>query len=72
MKNDLNAKIIVTTAYDDSQEMINQMIKLGAHAFLPKPMNRMTLMKTITDSLYHGKVSGNHNQICKSVVLEQN
>jgi len=72
MKDDITAKVIVTTAYDDSQEVINQMMKLGAHAFLPKPMNLLNLMKTISDSLYNGKVAGTNNQISKSFVLNQN
>ena len=72
MKDNLNARVVVTTAYNDDQDSINRLIKQGAFSFLPKPMNRMTLMKTITDVLYDGKVSGTHNQIAKSVVLDQN
>lgn len=72
MKDNSKMKIIVTTAYDDDQETINKLIKLGACSFIPKPMNRMTLMKTVTDALYNGKISGTHNQISKSIVLEQN
>jgi DNA-binding NarL/FixJ family response regulator len=55
-KFDNDAKIIVTTSYDDSQENINKVIKLGAQNFLPKPMNHMVLMKTVSDALYAGKI----------------
>jgi len=72
MKDNFSAKVIVTTAFDDSQETINQMMKLGAYAFLPKPMNLINLMKTISDSLYNGHVAGTKNQISKSIVLNQN
>ena len=72
MEKNVNVKIIMTTAYADDQKTINQLIKMGAFSFIPKPMNRMTLMKTVTDALYNGKISGTHNQISKSIVLEQN
>jgi len=72
MKDDFNSRVIMTTAYDDDQETINRLFKLGAYSFVPKPMNRMTLMKTISDALYNGKIAGTHNQISKSFVLNQN
>jgi len=72
MKDNFNVKVVVTTAYDDSQETINQMIKLGAHGFLPKPMNLILLTKTISDALYNGKVAGTHNKVSKSFVLNHN
>ena len=72
MKDNLDAKVIMTTAYDDDQETINQLMKLGAFSFVSKPMNRLTLMKYISDALYSGKIAGTHNQIAKSVVLNQN
>lgn len=72
MKEDSNARVIMTTAYDDDQNTINQLFKLGAYSFVPKPMNRMTLMKTVSDALYNGKIAGTHNQISKSFVLNQN
>ncbi len=72
MKDDFNARVIMTTAYGDDQESINRLFKLGAFSFVPKPMNRMTLMKTISDALYDGKIAGTHNQISKSFVLNQN
>jgi len=72
MKEDSNVRIIMTTAYDDDQNTINHLFKLGAYSFVPKPMNRMTLMKTVSDALYNGKIAGTHNQISKSFVLNQN
>ena len=72
MKDDFNVKVVVTTAYDDSQETINQMIKLGAYSFLPKPMNLILLMKTISDALYNGRVAGTNNKVAKSCVLNDN
>ena len=71
VKDNVNAKVIVTTAFDDSQEMINKVMKMGAYGFLPKPMNLILLMKTISDALYNGRVAGTHNQIAKSFVLNQ-
>ena len=71
MKHDSNAKIIMITAYGDDQETINRLIKLGAHSFVPKPMNRIILMKSVTDALYHGKIAGTNNQMARSVVLNQ-
>lgn len=61
IKKDKNTKIIVTTSYDDSQENINRVIKLGAISFLAKPMNHIILMKTVSDALYNGKTTGLNN-----------
>jgi len=72
MKDDINARVIVTSAYTDDQDIINHLIKLGAYSFVPKPMNRVTLSKTISEALYSGKVVGTNNQISKSFVLNQN
>ncbi len=72
MKDDFNARVIMTTAYNDDQDTINQLIKRGAFSFVPKPMNRVTLTKIISDELYNGKIAGTHNQISKSFVLNQN
>ena len=69
---DSRTKIIMTTAFHDDQDSINELMKLGAYSFVPKPMNRLTLMKTITDVLYSGKIAGTTNQMSKSVVLSQN
>lgn len=65
-----NAKIIVTTAYGDDQTIINQLMHFGASKFVSKPMNRMILMKSVTDILSSTKVAGTHNQILKSIVLD--
>ncbi|MCH7966481.1 MAG: response regulator [Thaumarchaeota archaeon] len=70
MKNDSDVKVIITTAYDDNQETISHLIKMGACNFLAKPMNRMTLMKTITDTLYSRKIAVTHNQISKLAMSE--
>lgn len=72
VKDNIHAKVIMTTAYSDDQDTINYLIKLGAYSFVPKPMNRLTLMKSITDALYSGKIAGTHNQIARSFVLNQN
>jgi len=71
MKENFNARVVATTAYDDDQDTINHLIKLGAINFIPKPMNRVTLSKTISDALYNGKIAGTHNQIAKSFVLNE-
>ena len=57
-KNDKITKIIVTSAYGRDQESINNLIKIGANSYVPKPMNRINLMKVITDVLAMGKKPG--------------
>lgn len=57
-KNDQNTKIIVTSAYGRDQESINKLLKMGAISFVPKPLNRISLMKEITDVLAKGKMPG--------------
>ena len=57
-KNDKITKIIVTSAYSNDQESINNLIKMGANSYVPKPMNRINLMKVITDTLAKGKMPG--------------
>ena len=59
MKNDYNAKVIVTSAYDanQAQDVVNELIKLGATSFVPKPMNRTILMKAIKDVLHQNTIS---------------
>jgi len=59
MKNDFNAKVIVTSAYDANQvqDVVNELIKLGATSFVPKPMNRTILMKAIKDVLHQNSIS---------------
>ncbi|BDQ30670.1 MAG: response regulator [Nitrosopumilus sp.] len=57
-KNDQNTKIIATSAYGRDQESINKLLKMGAISFVPKPLNRIGLMKEITDVLAKGKMPG--------------
>ena len=59
MKKDHNAKVIVTSAYDanQAQNVVNELIKLGATSFVPKPMNRTILMKAIKDVLHQNIIS---------------
>ena len=57
-KNDNGTKIIITSAYSNNQEYINNLIKMGANSYVPKPMNRINLMKVITDVLSKGKMPG--------------
>jgi len=57
-KNDSVTKILVTSAFAGDQDSINKFLKLGATAFVPKPMNRINLMKSITEILAIGKMPG--------------
>ena len=57
-KNDSVTKVLVTSAFAGDQDSINNFLKLGATAFVPKPMNRINLMKSITEILAIGKVPG--------------
>ena len=52
---DANSRVVITSAYVGDQDSINRLMKLGAFSYLPKPMNRMVLMKTITDVLNDGR-----------------
>ena len=79
MKNDSNAKVIVTSAYDDNQgqAIVNELIKLGATSFVPKPMNRTILMKAIKDVLHQNNLSvtrkkSTKNNMERTVVLNTN
>jgi len=79
MKNDSNAKVIVTSAYDSNQAqgVVNELIKLGATSFVPKPMNRTILMKAIKDVLHQSTISTSRKVSSKSnmertVVLNTN
>ncbi|MCE9652510.1 MAG: response regulator transcription factor [Nitrosarchaeum sp.] len=51
IKDDPTTKVIMTTAYDDDQELLNTMMRLGAFSFVPKPMNRINLLKVVADAL---------------------
>ena len=79
MANDPTAKVIVTSAYDDNQKqaVVNELIKLGATSFVPKPMNRTILMKAIKDVLHQNTLSVTRKKSTKSnmektVVLSSN
>lgn len=79
MKNDYNAKVIVTSAYDvnQAQNVVNELIKLGATSFVPKPMNRTILMKAIKDVLHQNTISltrkkSKNSILEKTVVLNTN
>lgn len=70
MKNDRNAKVIVTSAYDvnQAQSIVNELIKLGATSFVPKPMNRTILMKAIKDVLHQNTISPTRKKSTKSTM----
>jgi len=79
MKNDCNAKVIVTSAYDvnQAQSIINELIKLGATSFVPKPLNRTILMKAIKDVLHQNTIAVTRKKskishMEKTVVLNTN
>ena len=79
MKSDPTAKVIVTSAYDDNQgqAIVNELIKLGATSFVPKPMNRTILMKAIKDVLHQNNLSvtrkkSTKNNMERTVVLNTN
>ncbi len=79
MKNNPTAKVIVTSAYDEnqSQSIVNELIKLGATSFVPKPMNRTVLMKVIKDVLHQNTISATRKKspnstLEKTVVLSTN
>jgi len=79
MKNDYNAKVIVTSAYDTNhtQGVVDELIQLGATSFVPKPMNRTILMKAIKDVLHQKTISATRKKSTKSnmektVVLNTN
>ena len=63
VKDDPATKVIMTTAYDDDQNLINDMMKRGAFSFVPKPMNRINLLKVIADALRERKNSKFYGQI---------
>ena len=57
MRNGLTCRVIITTAYGEDQRNINHLIKMGAFSYISKPMNRMILMKTVTDALNSIKIA---------------
>ena len=78
VKDNMNTRVVVTSAYIGDQTSINELMKIGAFSYLPKPMNRMVLMKTITDVLNSGrkidskKKSPRDKRTSNSFVLNQN
>jgi DNA-binding NarL/FixJ family response regulator len=79
MTSDPTAKVIVLSAYDDNQaqSVVNELIKLGATSFVPKPMNRTILMKSIKDVLHQKTISATRKKptisnMEKTVVLNTN
>ncbi len=39
VKDNMNTRVVVTSAYIGDQTSINELMKLGAFNYLPKPMN---------------------------------
>ena len=67
MRKDSDTKVIMTTAYDDDQNLLNDMMKRGAFSFVPKPMNRINLLKVVADALRERKNSKFYGEVhvCK-------
>jgi CheY-like chemotaxis protein len=63
MKDDLRTKVIMTTAYTEDQLLLNEMKALGALCFVPKPTQRLLLLKAINDGLRERKNAGLYGQI---------
>jgi len=53
----------MTTAYDDDQNLLNDFMKCGAFSFVPKPMNRINLLKVVADALRERKNAKFYGQI---------
>lgn len=70
IQDDARTKVIMTTAYTEDQELLNQMMAIGAFSFVPKPMQRVNLLKVVSDALRERKNMGMYGQIPKSVVSE--
>ena len=63
MKDDPRTKVIMTTAYTEDQLLLNEMKALGALCFVPKPTQRLLLLKAINDGLRERKNAGLYGQI---------
>ncbi|EPA05990.1 response regulator transcription factor [Candidatus Nitrosarchaeum limnium] len=61
--NDPDVKVIMTTAYDDNQNLLNDFMKFGAFSFVPKPMNRINLLKVVADALRERKNAKFYGQL---------
>ena len=57
-QDDANVKVIMTTAYTENQELVNDMMKFGAFSFVRKPMQRVNLLKVVSDALRERKKAG--------------
>ncbi|EPA05988.1 response regulator transcription factor [Candidatus Nitrosarchaeum limnium] len=68
MRDDARTKVIMTTAYTEDQELLNQMMVLGAFSFVPKPMQRVNLLKVVADALRERKNIGMYGQIPKPTI----
>jgi DNA-binding NtrC family response regulator len=62
IKDDNRTKVIMTTAYTEDQELLNRMMNLGAFSFVPKPMQRVNLLKVVSDALRERKNMGMYGQ----------
>ncbi|EGG42196.1 CheY-like receiver [Candidatus Nitrosarchaeum limnium SFB1] len=70
MQDDARTKVIMTTAYTEDQELLNQMMALGAFSFVPKPMQRVNLLKVVSDALRERKNMGMYGQTPKPILSE--
>jgi DNA-binding NtrC family response regulator len=71
IKDDPTTKVIMTTAYDDDQELLNTMMRLGAFSFVPKPMNRINLLKVVADALRERRNANFYGAIRSPVKLSK-
>ena len=60
---DPDVKVIMTTAYDDDQNLLNDFMRGGAFSFVPKPMNRINLLKVVADALRERKNAKFYGQL---------
>jgi len=67
IKDDSNTKVIMTTAYDDDQNLLNDFMKRGAFSFVAKPMNRISLLKVVSDALRERKNAKFYGQLYNSI-----
>lgn len=68
INDDPYVKVIMTTAYDDNQNLLNDFMKFGAFSFVPKPMNRINLLKVVADALRERKNIGMYGQTSKHTI----
>jgi len=63
VQDDPQTKVIMTTAYTEDQLLLNEMKALGAFTFIPKPTQRLLLLKAVNDALRERKNAGLYGQI---------